>query len=575
MSLIIRLRDAVLLSLAVIAIARAPAAFAQTPTPPPVNLAEQQLLLRLVSGVTLEHYLEALSFDFANLDADGDGKLTQRDVELHTLMEAIGFRLSGWTAVMRFDLDGDGFVTVDEMRRTAAYDFRASRAQAARGQSPLGGTEEIIDRMVTQVMALDTDKDGKVSLAEAAKFGEGPQRQNAAINGHAVRTRQALTLEAATAGELSRAAYEAAGEALFRRVDTDNDGKISQQELTDYRKPGQAAAKADAADAAQKRQRELAELTQKRQAAIDLERSACAMPAVSEKARVVLLGAYEAEALSNVTIGSQDAVVLAGRINVEPGNEPLYIVITSFIPTIWQFGGAVERIERVVLTSWSTGRNNSDPKQPPVAGATGVARDRVSFLSRSNCMNYFYETPASNSLQAAGAVRAVTGRAPDVIAGQYALSTFNVPSGKIDSVKDQSGQRPAIRKGSNSIVGPGNIIIQFGPSRASDDALMYWPGGVVEIDPKAVIATAPVVPYDVLPAQAGLAQLLANGGVTQNKAGEYIVRSKMRFPPGLYGAHSVTFLVMKGAPYPDGDPGHSCVIVEETGESKGAGCRSR
>jgi len=26
-------------------------------------------------------------------------------------------------------------------------------------------------------------------------------------------------------------------------------------------------------------------------------------------------------------------------------------------------------------------------------------------------------------------------------------------------------------------------------------------------------------------------------------------------------------------PYPDGDPGHSCVVTEESGEKKGAACR--
>jgi hypothetical protein len=76
-------------------------------------------------------------------------------------------------------------------------------------------------------------------------------------------------------------------------------------------------------------------------------------------------------------------------------------------------------------------------------------------------------------------------------------------------------------------------------------------------------------------AQTGLVQLLTAGAVTQNDSGEYIVRQKIRFPAGLSGADSVTFLIMKGTPYPDGDPAHSCVIVEETGESKGSNCRTR
>ena len=101
----------------------------------------------------------------------------------------------------------------------------------------------------------------------------------------------------------------------------------------------------------------------------------------------------------------------------------------------------------------------------------------------------------------------------------------------------------------------------------------FSPGGVTEIDPKTVVGSVPAASYEVLPQQAGLVQLLASGDLKQNSVGEYIVRQKIRFPAGLYGAHSVTFLVMKGTPYPDGDPGHSCVIVEESGEKKGAGCR--
>jgi hypothetical protein len=56
---------------------------------------------------------------------------------------------------------------------------------------------------------------------------------------------------------------------------------------------------------------------------------------------------------------------------------------------------------------------------------------------------------------------------------------------------------------------------------------------------------------------------------------QYLARRKIRFPAGLFGALSATFLIMKGTPYPDGDPAHSCVIVEDTGESKGANCRTR
>jgi hypothetical protein len=68
-------------------------------------------------------------------------------------------------------------------------------------------------------------------------------------------------------------------------------------------------------------------------------------------------------------------------------------------------------------------------------------------------------------------------------------------------------------------------------------------------------------------------QLLVSGALVRAKGGEYIVKQKTRFPAGLAGAHSVTFLLPTGVPYPEGDPGHSCVVIEETGLKRGAGCR--
>ncbi|HXJ34551.1 MAG TPA: hypothetical protein VMS22_11020 [Candidatus Eisenbacteria bacterium] len=40
-----------------------------------------------------------------------------------------------------------------------------------------------------------------------------------------------------------------------------------------------------------------------------------------------------------------------------------------------------------------------------------------------------------------------------------------------------------------------------------------------------------------------------------------------RFPAGLAGAQAVSFTLGRGVPMPAGDPGHSCVISEETGLS--------
>lgn len=108
--------------------------------------------------------------DFATLDSDGDGKVTKAELDAR--------RVERQKAM---DPDGDGFITLDEMKAHAAAQAR-ERAEA------------MVDRMFA---GLDTDKDGKLSAAEAL------------------------------AGPMAGAR---GADRLFDRVDRDGDGAISQLE---------------------------------------------------------------------------------------------------------------------------------------------------------------------------------------------------------------------------------------------------------------------------------------------------------------------------------------------------------
>jgi len=81
------------------------------------------------------------------------------------------------------------------------------------------------------------------------------------------------------------------------------------------------------------------------------------MPQPSAAATVLLLEAYDDDALSTVTIGSQWIATETGSASYAP----LYIVVASYHPVIWQLAGAVDRIERLVLADESTGPNQSVP----------------------------------------------------------------------------------------------------------------------------------------------------------------------------------------------------------------------
>jgi hypothetical protein len=167
-------------------------------------------------------------------------------------------------------------------------------------------------------------------------------------------------------------------------------------------------------------------------------------------------------------------------------------------------------------------------------------------------------------------VRRETGKEPMVMGSQYQVTSFSVPSGTVKTSERDRGQRPTliIRKPAGSLVvqGDANIVVEAGQaSELSSDILRYYPGGVVEVDPEKVVSSRPVERYDILPNQVGLLQLVQVGALSRNRGGEFLIRKKIRFPAELHGGHSARFLLLRGVPEPDGDPGHSCVMVEETG----------
>jgi len=351
--------------------------------------------------------LQNLRQEFSRLDADGDGKLDAADLESHTIMARAMFRNSFAMQIMAADLDGDGFVTADEIRRKLHYDRRNVAAQTPPGTpSP----EQQIEAQVRKWLQADTDKDGKVTWHEALEAATREPNYGRSVEQFGSLIRQLQELAPQGKSVVTLADLVAAATAFFRRVDTDNNGTISTEELEAVRQ------------------------TMSRYQALEQVRANCEMPKASQPAKVVLLGLYETESLSSVALGSQDEVTGVGDVAVEPGHDPLYIVIAGYRPTIWRFSGSLQRIERVVVLAQRGLTTKGSSNVMPLAGVVGVTRDKISF-PKPNCIASFSETPSIASAQAAGAVRVAAGKAPDVIAGKYKLNKFNVPSGKIEVIE--------------------------------------------------------------------------------------------------------------------------------------------
>lgn len=120
-----------------------------------------------------------------------------------------------------------------------------------------------------------------------------------------------------------------------------------------------------------------------------------------------------------------------------------------------------------------------------------------------------------------------------------------------------------------------NGRLNFGASLTENIPEMDYPlagkAGLDALEAKGVIRPAgeeDLARYHEAKRQAqGLSPLVAAGGpVNQSTSSNlrrgllaYVVLKPMRFPGGLYGAHAVTFIVERGVPRPQGEPGHSAV----------------
>jgi Ca2+-binding EF-hand superfamily protein len=498
----------------------------------------QFLVNHLQSGATLTRYLQGLHAELMRLDANSNGAIEAVDADLMDIIHAASYRASNTMRFMNADLDGDGAVTEAELRKKLTFErrtFANSSRQPGRGPT----VDERLTQEIRWFMAADADNDGRVTWTEAIEFLKKQDEYAQAIRSTtATSARQLLLLAADGATSIPIADIEAAGTAIFAAVDADGNGTISSDELTEARtRVEQARRKFD-----------------------------CSMPAASEQAKVVLVTSYLTDALSSVALGSQDSLTGVGTIVVEPGNQSFYLLIASYEPTIWRFTGAVERIERVVVTTTKNGVGIYDQSAPPWAAVTGLPTDRVAFSRQSGCFSFFTASPSIDGAKASAVVKRQIDRDVEVIAAHHAVASFHVPSGKIDSLEDRrSGVMAKLKSGGFPMTSDAKTPAATGDLERN--FLFLTPGGLVEIDPKSVVASTTVEPYEVRPQEAGLIQLMQSGALTQNQRGEFLIHSKIRFPVALDGRHAAKFLLMRGVPMPEGNPGSSLVVSEETGEA--------
>jgi Ca2+-binding EF-hand superfamily protein len=197
----------------------------------PVASAESLFDRSTRPGETLAQYLDTRRNEFRSFDVDGDGAITEADLTLQRQIHEAGARASALTSLLQFDLDGDGVVARSEVETSIGGSLIAI-AIAQEGGEASAKVRQQLQAGLDQAMAPDTNGDGRIDSAEMLVFGE----KRAIRYGGNPLLWVALTLDENRDGRSAIDEYLRAAEAAFHKVDSNDDGVLSKEEIDAFRK---------------------------------------------------------------------------------------------------------------------------------------------------------------------------------------------------------------------------------------------------------------------------------------------------------------------------------------------------
>jgi hypothetical protein len=283
----------------------------------------------------------------------------------------------------------------------------------------------------------------------------------------------------------------------------------------------------------------------------------CKLPKPKKDEKVVFLGIYDGQSLSSVSVAGQVGQTEVVQLKIKDGApKKIYIIASSFTPVIWQLSGKTNQISRIVIggRSMPAGTTNNDMGNGKInSGVVNISSKKVTFVHARNCgMADAYNLDAEKQDTAKSTIESLLGRKIDFFNSIYSGDV----STKENPVIVSSGEPTS-----------SELFVKT-PVGFDDETWArfkkFFPGGLVNLNVKDVISDAPAVDYIVLPNWAGISQLVYKKSFVAGKNGYKIIEDIPYFPAGLYGGMSTNFFLKKGVNLPKGDPGHSCVVYDET-----------
>ena len=291
----------------------------------------------------------------------------------------------------------------------------------------------------------------------------------------------------------------------------------------------------------------------------------CDLPQASANAEVLFVSAREATALSNTSVGGFERPTEVIAIEIEEGDAPLYLVFAFAAPVIVVFEGATDRVEH-----YAASYSRDD------IGVVGLEQEKISMYRAGRCVpSYMVTADNDDARDVLERLGQRIGRPISAVVDARSVGRVTLPSGAMNCpISEETPESPpsgALILHTATVSGIDTMPIQMveGSLAPIVTTLMdKHPSGLVDVPADLVVASGPVVPYVVLPQEAGLLQLAIAGIVTYDPARDgYLITHRMpHFPSGLVDDHAVTFFLAEGMGLPDGSRGHSSVISERTGD---------
>jgi len=422
----------------------------------------------------------------------------------------------------------------------------------------------------------DTNKDGIATLEEAKALALSTPSPRMNRRNDTSTIEELFKLDPNNDGTLTIAELETFALKAFRTIDKDNNGILTDEERTPIMPLVQ-------------------QRMQEQEQRLKMEQLGCHnIPKPAADETVVYIGTYSGVAISTVTLTGQSEETNVIPFNINSTNGKFYVIAATYSPTIWQFSGNTAQISRLVLAGYSRTPNN---RSTPAAGATGVSAERISYMSSECVGQRFYGSEGRSNQRAEESLRttlkALVNREPDTLFMQHRIGALTLLGNKpYNIMESQKRNQPVPPTG-------------FDSTLWAEAIKGLYPMGFIAVDPGKVVTSAKAEAYEVLPGWIGIAKLLDEGRIVReipppppapgpdasdaertrhrgmmlnyNASGEgsrnyRIVKEIPYYPSGLHGAHLVRFTIAKGVPAPKGSPGHSCVIDENTGSSRGPTC---